>query len=539
MKRKHVFIFMALILGVSLIARFAGLKEKGLAISDEGFYLNGAKTYYAVISYAYKKAVHQPIGQPFTEYLYARGGTYPCSVKPAIYLLILPFFFIFGIHDYASLFLSASAGTASVFLMYLIGKEIYGKKAGLIAALLLSVSAYHINYSRNGLSVSASIFFILLGFYLYIRSAREDVLAEKRFARQGLCLMSAAASLAAALGCHYNLLWFFPFLLCADWLNVITRKIALRRQIARSAVSVISYAAVFSIFVLPFAVAQRVTSGLISKTSGVQYHIQGYVEQMREMIQTKGGLSFTLNDPLYYIKLLGILENPFLLLFAAIGVLCMLNSLRKKVAPPELIVLLLCIGPITLWSFYPFRGGRTIAVLMPFFALSAACALDCMNKAVLKNSRFKPVITVFLLACITFLGLYKSAPVIAAKSGLRSAIGYMGQMGNVRHISNNPDLSVFYVGNGNTNACYELTPDEAVSLYKDKGYRFFLSFAGRGEIAFRGKFLYERIRKNNVKPVFVAHSSPYYSLFECDEIGSRQQIEKDATIEVYELGDIL
>ncbi|NUM25102.1 MAG: glycosyltransferase family 39 protein [Candidatus Buchananbacteria bacterium] len=79
-------------------------------------------------------------------------------------------FKLFGQNLFALRLPFALAGVASVVLLYLIAKNLYGKKSGIIAALLLAVSSYHVWVSRTGLQEALVIFFILLTLFLFLKA---------------------------------------------------------------------------------------------------------------------------------------------------------------------------------------------------------------------------------------------------------------------------------------------------------------------------------------------------------------------------------
>src|SRR5690606_37573903 len=54
---------------------------------------------------------------------------------------------------------------ASVYAIYLLGRELYNKRAGLIAALLLTVNLYHITYSQEARSYILLVLFCTVAFY--------------------------------------------------------------------------------------------------------------------------------------------------------------------------------------------------------------------------------------------------------------------------------------------------------------------------------------------------------------------------------------
>jgi len=94
---------------------------------------------------------------------------------PPLVFLIQHFFMrIFGESRLGFRLPSALFGIASVWLLYLIGKELYSKDAGLIAAGLLAITVNHVYISRIGLQESYVIFFILLASYLFLRTQKND-----------------------------------------------------------------------------------------------------------------------------------------------------------------------------------------------------------------------------------------------------------------------------------------------------------------------------------------------------------------------------
>lgn len=89
--------------------------------------------------------------------------------KPPVYFyLALPFVKFMGPTVWAVRLPSAILGILSIYLIYLLVLEIFadekhGRLLALLSALMLTVSPWHIHFSRGGWEVNASLFFILLG----------------------------------------------------------------------------------------------------------------------------------------------------------------------------------------------------------------------------------------------------------------------------------------------------------------------------------------------------------------------------------------
>ncbi len=72
---------------------------------------------------------------------------------------------IFGYSTLTARLFSVFTGIATVYTIYLLGKVVYNKRVGLIAALLLTVNLYHITYSQEARPYALLVFFCILSFY--------------------------------------------------------------------------------------------------------------------------------------------------------------------------------------------------------------------------------------------------------------------------------------------------------------------------------------------------------------------------------------
>jgi len=93
---------------------------------------------------------------------------------PVYFYLVLPFVKLLGLTVTAVRLPSALLGIASVFLVYqtvkhLFKKETYSELFALLSALLLSISPWHLQFSRGGWEVNAATFLILLGIWGFLK----------------------------------------------------------------------------------------------------------------------------------------------------------------------------------------------------------------------------------------------------------------------------------------------------------------------------------------------------------------------------------
>lgn len=109
------------------------------------------------------------------------GNAYPIiafpsygDFKPSGYFYaIVPFVQLFGLSVLAIRLPSALAGIITVGLLYLIGKEIRDQETGLVAAFVLAISPWAIQFSRGGWEVNLAMTLILAGATLLLYARKR------------------------------------------------------------------------------------------------------------------------------------------------------------------------------------------------------------------------------------------------------------------------------------------------------------------------------------------------------------------------------
>jgi len=79
-----------------------------------------------------------------------------------------------GTSEFALRFFSLLFGLLTVPLLYALGRRLLGVRAGLMAALLLAVSPYHVWYSQEGKMYALVAFLAVLSLYLFSRALAEN-----------------------------------------------------------------------------------------------------------------------------------------------------------------------------------------------------------------------------------------------------------------------------------------------------------------------------------------------------------------------------
>ena len=110
---------------------------------------------------------------------------------------------LFGNSEFSIRFLSAIFGIASILLMYLVGKEIFDKKAGLISALLMSTAMLQIVYSQEARPFAIFGFLALLATYLFIKFLKNE--------RNNLFLFSYIITIIISFYINYMALFLLIF----------------------------------------------------------------------------------------------------------------------------------------------------------------------------------------------------------------------------------------------------------------------------------------------------------------------------------------
>lgn len=81
---------------------------------------------------------------------------------------------VFGISPYGVRLPAAVFGILGVLALYLLVKELFGsEKLALVAAAVLALSPWHIQYSRAGFEVTQLIFFLLMGLCLFFKGLKN------------------------------------------------------------------------------------------------------------------------------------------------------------------------------------------------------------------------------------------------------------------------------------------------------------------------------------------------------------------------------
>lgn len=93
---------------------------------------------------------------------------------PPLYYILMHFWAkLFGISEFSLRFPSLIFSVLSITVIFKLGKELFDRKAGLLAALLLSISLYNIDFAREAKMYAMVWFFGLLSFYFFYKFIKD------------------------------------------------------------------------------------------------------------------------------------------------------------------------------------------------------------------------------------------------------------------------------------------------------------------------------------------------------------------------------
>jgi len=160
---KYSKIILLIILGLACLLRFWSLDKVPVSLyADE---LDVGYQAYSLLGTG-KDYFGNAWPLHFQSYADIRTPLYIYSSLPSVWL--------FGITAWGVRFPAAIFGALAVWGIYLLSKEISGSRmTGLVGALLLAISPWHIQYSRVAFEVTMLLAFLLFGLYFFFKALKS------------------------------------------------------------------------------------------------------------------------------------------------------------------------------------------------------------------------------------------------------------------------------------------------------------------------------------------------------------------------------
>jgi uncharacterized membrane protein len=311
----------------------------------------------------------------------------PGDFHPPLYYLILKVWsYTFGTSEIALRLPSIIFGLLTIYLIYLIGKDLFNKKVGLMAGILLATSGLHIYYSQEARMYALTAFLVTFSIFSFMKILKNDRLGDWILFSILLLLITSADYVAILI---IPVFWIF---------GILTKKnLKWFLKLLMSHIILILFAIIWS----PIFLKQLGVGISINSSSPSWANLLGtFSFKNFALIPVKfllGRISFD-NKYVYTSVVglfLGLITYPILL---------SLNSLRKTLI-------------IWLWLVLPVLLGLLISLRLSIFSyfrflfcLPAFYLLIAIGLEKLKPKVSNVLIIVFVAMNILFSGIYLFNP---------------------------------------------------------------------------------------------------------------------------------
>lgn len=169
---------------------------------------------------------------------------------------------IFGISDFSVRFPSAILGFLTIIVLYLLGKEIFGKLTGFFSAIAITTSPWFLYRARSGNLDVPLTFLFVLSFYFCVKSSKN---------------IKYLFPLSVSLGFLFLTKSLVPFTILPALVFILWKKVSLKNLLFPSAL--------FLVIVLPWFVVNQINnSDLITRYLAIGYPGTGIHSSMWDNI---------------------------------------------------------------------------------------------------------------------------------------------------------------------------------------------------------------------------------------------------------------
>lgn len=256
---------------------------------------------------------------------------------PLLFQALLSLPYRFGVADVVGRILAAAFGVATLVIVYHLGKLLYGRRAGIVAMLLLAVMPYHVTVSRQVLLDAPMVFFATAALYALVRycSGHGSRWIVVTGALMGLAMITKETAIVLFGGVYC----FF----------VLSQTVKLRFKRAALAL------ALAGVIALAFPLTLRLAG---ATRSGGNYLAWQLFRRS--------------NHPMdFYLTAVPPVIGPVVLALAILGLLLD----RKRLTWREGLLVSWCVVPIVFFTLMPIKGFQYLLPLAPPISVLAARAL--------------------------------------------------------------------------------------------------------------------------------------------------------------------
>jgi len=545
---KTVKFLLALVISLSIFLNFYKLFEGKMFAYDEGEYFNVVKSARSVIDYGAEKirrSGKKADKSSFIEYFRKKGGSYYIAAKPT-YLAISFLFSLFaGLKDYTLPLTNAVLGVLTVILILLITAKLKDIFTGIIAAAVLSVSWFHLSYSRSAFPHTTAIFFSYLTFYLYLL-CREK---EKAGFPLNKFVFLYAFSLGLSFSSHYFVFWLvslFSFIEIVFFFKNFRKSPSLSSKriliwgigifIPLAFWQIATWTAKIFIYSIPSFLS-------FSRNNPVEDNFITYFSQLfKQFFSVNRQTGYQGN--IFSFSSLIIRKEGYLFLFSFLSgaILILRDYFKNRGEKEKILAVLYFFIPFLIFSSYShYPTARTFSIAIPAAAIIIAYFLRSLSL------RYKYA-AVFLFMMVIAGQISNSIPILFYKSGFKEAVNYMKTHKGAEHLSSNPLISRAYVDRDEAldmsfsfrdkeidpTGKLHIDPAKLKKFHEEKHWHYLLldqfRYSNPNEIY---------LASSKLKPVFTAEHTTTAFFYDSRKEYQDQILKHKPIIEIYDLEEIV
>lgn len=489
------------VLVLAAFLRIAGLQHAGIRFDDESWYASDARLWHRCARVILDANVIGAMASGETHAVRARMDEVGVDfndryAKPCLGFTLLGALamFVTGDRPVALFWVNALCGSASVLLLYLFASRFLSRGIALGAAALLAVSPQHVYYSRSALTESTTVFFILLGTWLWVR-ARQS-------AGRKLSWIAVGAAFGYAITCHYRAALFPILILGAELVPAFVRLIQatwhrLRTSAANCPMAVPQKYPFDSppygkTLIPPFMLALGLAipplifeaglraARLIANSADGYFPMPTYFEALSTFanrlgpgLDSQASIVLTFTSLSEYTRLFAYQHGLFAAGLAAVGCLALTAS-----KPFGRWVAIMLITTLVLLSVQRYTVARAISAILPFLLLASAAGIAALIRQVRVPPRLVAPVFASSFALLAWYPLRESHAHQVPRDGIAEASRIiMGQ--GARAVAVPLDAQKYALHLDSTvkvlaleNLRNNLSPDEALTSLREKGIRW-------------------------------------------------------------------
>ena len=474
-KKHYLVIFLALILLTAFFLRSLKLNDsffdenEAYNLSDIYGYVKALKAlplisegkkkeYFEFISAINEKSeIGLPLLHPAFTSLPTRPG-YPAIVAVTSCLT--------GFNDTIGKHVNSILGVVSILIVFLFGTKLYSVRAGLIGALLLTFSLYHIAFSRSGLAHILTSLCVTASFYFHYSSIKSNKLHS---------IFLSGIFFGYAISSHIVSISFLPILFFLEFLLIFINKKYLD-SLYRLTVLVVGLALPLGLFQsLSLLIEMHQKTG-VTFLSGLWSYLTYNVGSPANYYSYTQPLNFLIfytdSESIISLALIIVWVLPFLHRNSLSAFFSKLRKFEINVTEYYLEIILV------LYTVIWLHGSITNANHYPPRAFMYCITFFCLWLGGIYNSlleKHKKELIAFLLLVFVMTQAARSWKVIVFQSGYREAADYISKNSDRPGLCTISDRSIYKYYISDVTIKRPRRAADLLKFHREDGVKYFIA----------------------------------------------------------------